>query len=64
MEPIRLECTYEERVSKKDESKKYKAIFIRVNDKYEKMVLVSYPEQVMIESTAKETSSVNFEDFK
>jgi len=64
MEPIKLECTYEERVSKKDESKKYKAIFIRVNDKYEKMVLVSYPEQVMIESTAKETTHVNFEDFK
>lgn len=64
MEPIKLECTYEERVSKKDESKKYKAIFIRVNDKYEKMVLVSYPEQVMIESTVKETTNVNFEDFK
>lgn len=49
MEPIKLECTYEERTSKKDETKKYKAIFIKVNDKYEKMVLVSYPEQVMIE---------------
>lgn len=52
MEAIKLECTYEERVSKKDSSKKYKAIFIKINDRYEKMVLVSYPEQVMIESEA------------
>lgn len=52
MEPITLKCTYEERTSKKDDTKKYKAIFIKVNDKYEKMVLVSYPEQIMIESLA------------
>lgn len=55
MEPITLRCTYEERTSKKDESKKYKAIFIKVNDRYEKMVLVSYPEQVMIENEAEST---------
>lgn len=57
MEPIKLECTYEERTSKKDESKKYKAIFIKINDRYEKMVLVSYPEQIMIEQIA--TDQVN-----
>lgn len=55
MEPITLRCTYEERTSKKDDSKKYKAIFIRINDKYEKMVLVSYPEQIMIEKEAETT---------
>lgn len=54
MEAIKLDCTYEERVSKKDSSKKYKAIFIKINEHYEKLVLVSYPEQVMIESAANE----------
>lgn len=55
MEPIKLECTYEERVSKKDSSKKYKAIFIKLDDSYEKMVLISYPEQVIIERANKDT---------
>lgn len=57
MEPIKLDCTYEERVSKKDASKTYKAIFIKINDRYEKMVLVSYPDQIIIESEASKTVS-------
>jgi hypothetical protein len=61
MEPIKLECTYEERISKKDSSKKYKAIFIKINDRYEKMILVSYPEQIMIESV--ETTKLRPDDF-
>lgn len=50
METINLVCTYEERTSKKDTSKKYKAIFIKIAPNYEKMVLVSVPEQALIES--------------
>lgn len=50
METIKLSCTYEERTSRKDSSKKYKAIFIKIAPNYEKMVLVSVPEQALIES--------------
>lgn len=53
MEPIKLECTYEERLSKKD-NKPYRAVFIKFNDNYIKPVLISYPERVMIESAQKE----------
>lgn len=53
MEPIKLDCTYEERKSKK-EDKLYKAIVIRIGE-YEKLVMLSYPEQVLIESLAKVT---------
>ena len=59
MEPIKLECTFEERVSKKDSSKKYKAIFIKISDNYEKMVLVSIPEVALIESKAKNSDEIN-----
>lgn len=52
MEPIKLDCTYEERKSKND--KLYKAIVIRIGE-YEKLVMLSYPEQVLIESLAKTT---------
>lgn len=60
MESIKLECTYEERTSRKDNSKKYKAIFIKIAPNYEKMVLVSVPEQALIESNnSSSTSNVN-----
>lgn len=52
METIKLSCTYEERTSKKDSSKKYKAIFIQIAPNYEKMVLVSVPEQALIEANS------------
>lgn len=50
MEAIKLDCTYEERTSTKDSNKKYKAIFIKISDNYEKVVFVSVPEQALIES--------------
>lgn len=54
MEAIKLNCTYEERTSKSDDKKKYKAIFIKISDNYEKVVFVSVPEQALIESNNKE----------
>lgn len=60
-EPITLKCTYEERTSKKDNTKKYKAIFIKIAPNYEKMVLVSVPEQALIE--ANNTARVDFDQF-
>lgn len=54
MEAIKLDCTYEERTSTKDNSKKYKAIFIKISDNYEKVVFVSVPEQALIESNNKD----------
>ena len=57
MESLKLECTYEERTSKKDNSKKYKAIFIKIAPNYEKMVLVSVPEQALIESNNSSAST-------
>ena len=56
LEAIKLNCTYEERTSTKDSSKKYKAIFIKIADNYEKVVFVSVPEQALIENN--NTSSI------
>lgn len=53
MEPIKLDCTYEERTSTKDSTKKYKAIFIKISDNYEKVVFVTVPEQALIEQNKK-----------
>lgn len=59
MEPIKLDCTYEERTSTKDTNKKYKAIFIKISDKYEKVVFVTVPEQALIEQN-KNTSIYDY----
>lgn len=61
MEPIKLECTYEERKSKKDSSKTYKAIFIKLSENYEKVVMIEYPEQKLIELSA--NSVIRPDDF-
>ena len=58
LEPIKLDCTYEERTSTKDSTKKYKAIFIKIADNYEKVVFVSVPEQALIENN--KDSSYNY----
>lgn len=58
MEPIKLDCTYEERTSTKDTTKKYKCIIIKIADNYEKVVFLSVPEQALIESNY--TSPYNY----
>lgn len=58
LEPIKIDCTYEERTSTKDSNKKFKALFIKISDKYEKIVFLSVPEQALIESNEKEKSSI------
>ena len=56
MEPIKLDCTYEERKSEKT-GNMYKAIFIKLAPNYEKVVFIKYPEQVLIEQNAKTTEN-------
>lgn len=51
MEPIKLDCVYEERTSK--EGKTYKAIIIKISDNYEKVVFLSVPEQALLEQNNK-----------
>ncbi len=66
-----LKATFEERVSTKT-GKSYKAIFIKLGDNYEKIVLLSAPEIALIESQNSSnnnysnlnTNSSVFEDFK
>lgn len=65
-----LKCTFEERESSKT-GKKYKAIFIKLGDNYEKIVLLSAPEIALIEqnlsSSTLNNSNLNtdvFESFK
>lgn len=53
LETIKLDCTYEERYSKKDATKKFKAIFVKLSPNFEKCVLLSVPEQALIESSHK-----------
>ena len=48
MDTHKLECTYEDRTSKKD-NKKYKAVFIKLSDEYEKMIFLTVPETVLLE---------------
>lgn len=60
MEPIKLDCTYEERTSSKDTTKKYKAIYIKIADNYEKVVFLSVPEQALIEQNYKSSSPYDF----
>lgn len=50
LETIKLDCTYEERTSKNDTTKKYKAVFIKLADNFEKCVFLSVPEQALVES--------------
>lgn len=54
MKAIKLDCTYEERTSKSDPTKTYKAIFIKLADNYEKMIFISIPEQILIENNHKD----------
>lgn len=56
MEPIKLECTFEERLTKKGDGSKYKVVVIKLSDKYEKLVFLSYPEQILLESYANEVT--------
>lgn len=63
-----LKCTFEERISTKT-GKSYKAIFIKLGNNYEKIVLLSAPEIALIEqniSTSNKNSLTSnvFEDFK
>lgn len=60
METIKLDCTYEERTSTKDNNKKYKAIFIKISDNYEKVVFVSVPEQALIEANNKNKNPFDY----
>lgn len=54
LETIKLDCTYEERTSKKDATQKYKAIIIKLSPNFEKVVFLSVPEQALIEASHKE----------
>lgn len=54
LEAIKLDCTYEERTSQKDTTKKFKAIFIKLAPNFEKVVFLSVPEQALLESSHKE----------
>lgn len=56
LEPIKLNCVYEERTSTKDNGKNYKAIFIKISDNYEKVVFLTVPEQALLEQNAKPTN--------
>lgn len=58
LEAIKLDCTYEERTSTKDTTKKYKCLVIKFTDNYEKVVFLSVPEQALIESNY--TSPYNY----
>ena len=53
MEAIKLDCTYEERTSKKDTNNTFKAIFIKLAPNFEKVVFLSVPEQALIETSHK-----------
>ena len=63
MEPIKLDCTYEERTSTKDTSKKYKAVIVKIAPNYEKVVFLTIPEQALLEQNAVVTSSTSPYDF-
>ena len=63
LETIKLDCTYEERVSKTTNNP-YKCLVVRLSDDYEKIILMSRPEQALIESSAKKNdSSHSFDEF-
>lgn len=59
MDTIKVDCYYKEHTSKKDDSKKFKAISIRLSDDYEKLVFLTVPEQVLLEKTYKEQETIN-----
>lgn len=61
MEPIKLDCTYEERTSIKDTTKKYKAIYIKIAPNYEKVVFLTVPEQALLEQNNKSSSPYDFQ---
>lgn len=54
LETIKLDCTYEERTSKKDSTTKFKAVYIKLAPNFEKVVFLSVPEQALIEASHKE----------
>lgn len=62
MDTVNLKCTYEERTSKKD-NKKYKAVFIKLSDEYEKMIFLSIPETVLLENSIKSSNEVSENPF-
>ena len=50
LEPIKLDCTFEERTSKKDNTTRYKCLVIRLSNNYEKVIFLTIPEVALIES--------------
>ena len=54
METIKLDCTYEERISKKDNTKRYTALFVKLSPNFEKVIYLSVPEKALVESSHKE----------
>lgn len=54
MEAIKLNCTYEERTSKKDGNKTYKCLVIKFADNYEKVIFLTIPEIALIENAHKQ----------
>ena len=64
MKPIILNCTYEERISTKT-NKPYKAVFVKLNDSYEKTLFLSYPEVALLEQEIQKQENNNvFDEFK
>lgn len=48
MEPIKLECTYEERKSKSGSL--FKCLVVKLSPNYSKLVMLDVPEQCLIET--------------
>ena len=59
MEPIKVECTYKEQLSK-DKTKTFKCLAIKLADNYEKIVFLTYPEQVLLENNYPEKSPYDY----
>ena len=64
LEPIKLDCTYEERYSEKNK-KNYKAVFLKISDDYEKIIFLSVPELKLLEQNYPLASDkVDFSNFQ
>ena len=63
MNKLKVDCTFEERVSK--EGKTYKALFIKIADNYEKVIFLNVPEVALLENYYEnKTDTVDFDSFK
>ena len=65
MEPIKLDCTYEERTSHKKDKQgvTFKAIIIKFPNGYERIVFPTAPEQYLIEHYDSSKSASSPYDF-